>query len=125
MTTRAEEAAPRRDEARSHGRRPSAVILLGVFFTSADRALLQQIADRQDQMATKLDELATTEQNLETKTDALLAFAAAQQTSIADLQAQIAAAGNVDPALQAIIDRMTAEAAKIAAFLPAPPPVAG
>ncbi len=76
-------------------------------------------------MATKLDELATTEQNLETKTDALLAFAAAQQTSIADLQAQIAAAGNVDPALQAIIDRMTAEAAKIAAFLPAPPPVAG
>lgn len=70
----------------------------------------------------KLDDLATTEQNLEAKTDALLAFAAAQQTSIADLQAQVAAAGNVDPAIQAVIDRMTAEAAKVAAFLPAPTP---
>jgi len=54
--------------------------------------------------------------------DALLAFAVAQQTSIADLKAQLAAAGNTDPAVQAVIDRMTAEAAKVADFLAAPPP---
>jgi len=67
----------------------------------------------------KLDDLTAAEHNLEAKTDALLAFAAHQQTSIAELQAQIIASNNTDPALQAIIDRMSAEADKVAAFLPA------
>jgi hypothetical protein len=71
-----------------------------------------------------LDNVQTSEAALLARADALLAFAAAAKTQIAALQAAIDAAGNVDPALQSIADAMTAETAKIDAFLaPAPAPV--
>lgn len=64
-----------------------------------------------------IDDLQSTESDLESKVDALLTFAAQQQANVATLSAQLAAAGNTDPAVEAVVAKMQFESAKIAAFL--------
>jgi hypothetical protein len=77
------------------------------------------------EIMTALANVQTAELDLIAKTEALLAHAVAQDALIGQLQVTIAA-GGMDPttaqAVQAVADAMTAESAKVAAFLA--PPVA-
>jgi peptidoglycan hydrolase CwlO-like protein len=75
---------------------------------------------REHRIMSAIDDLKTGEQDLETKVEALLVHAAQQTANTAALQAQLAAAGDVAPAVQAVVDKMRAESERIAAFL-APP----
>lgn len=78
------------------------------------------IETRTSRIMTTLTNVETSETDLISKTDALLAHAVAQDALIAQLQAALAN-GGMDPttaqALQGVADAMAAESAKVAAFL--------
>lgn len=93
-------------------------------------ALTYHVTKGNHRIMSALENVQTAEATLIAKTEALLAHAVAQNALITQLQATIAA-GGMDPttaqAVQAVADAMTAESAKVAAFLapPVAPPTAG
>jgi hypothetical protein len=104
-------------------------LLVAIFSVSgmllATAFLTYLITEGNRKIMADISKLTAAEQDLVAKTDALLAFAATQNTLIAQLQATIAN-GGIDPttaaALQALADSMAAESAKVTAFLPPPAP---
>lgn len=78
--------------------------------------LEETIVATQQELATALDQVNAQLVKIGTETQTLL-------TAIADLQTQLANAGNVSPALQAAFDRVAAQAGVVDALVPdAPPP---
>lgn len=98
------------------------ILVIGVVSILLEVAAFARIATKgRHLMTTALENVQASTAAIISKDDALLAFAASTKDLVVKLQAQIAALGNADPALQAVADQLTAEAAKVDAFLSPPP----